>query len=136
MTKTKNGPNRAVRFGLSLAVCAAGTVAQAAEPQLNIQAVQSDVVVTEGVVDATFGIEVTNMGMVPAADLLVMLPDSTEIALGDVPAGGTVVSEPETHVLQTDSPSNNIPFDVTLSYVANEGAVEETGLLVLSVAEE
>ena len=100
------------------------SAARADAQQLSLMAVDSTVVVTDGVATATFRIKFTNEDSAAMTNVVVVFGDESTDSLGDVPAGGAVVSEPETKFIEIKNESRSIPVPVTLKFSMNGEPVE------------
>lgn len=128
--------NSAKRFASVLFLSGVFTVAlapHAEAQQLSLKAV--DVVMAapqDGTAQATFSISITNNEQAPLASFTVAFKDGTTTLLGDVPAQGSLVSQPQTKLVDVSNASASIPIPVTLTYALDGNPVEVPWAIVLT----
>ena len=113
---------------------AASTTDVHARKRLSAEAVEQAVVVENGFADAKFKIKLTNDDDADFTNVFVVFSDETQVSLGDVAAGQSVLSVLQTRVIDlSDHPSKNIPLRVTLKFTANGDLVEMPWVLTVRV---
>ena len=101
--------------------------------QLSIRAVEVSIAAPQdGVAEATFRISVTSSEQSALMSFVVVFKDGSRVELGDVPASGSLVSEPQTKLIDASHPSVNIPVPVTLTYTVDGTPNEIPWAVVLS----
>ena len=121
---------------LALAFALAGAItsvsAKAADISASLNA--SEVLVNNGMADATFTIEVVNRGDAPVSNVRVVFGEGDEIAVGDVVAESSVTTESQRRVIDISSlPTHNFPVNVTLKYSSGGADVEAAAVLILRI---
>jgi len=115
--------------GLFMVVLAPRAEAQ----QLSIKALEVAISAPQdGVSQATFRISVTSNEQSALMSFTVAFKDGSKVELGDVPAQGSLVSEPQTKLIDASTASVNIPIPVTLTYTINGNQVEIPSAVVLT----
>ena len=119
--------------GLLLLLSASTAHAQ----QVSVNAVSTEVAVQGDTLQATFKIEVKNGDEAAVTNLFVFFEDDTYIAIGDVAAGATVVSDPTSRTidLSTRPPSRSQTLQVTLKFTQDGAQVEKAWTLSLQLPE-
>lgn len=123
------------RASLVLAACAALAAPTRAfeTPQVTASAEEASVIVTEGRAQATFKIRVTNNEASALGNVFVEYADGNGVTLGDIAAGASKASDPETRTFAVEIPSKNHSLPVTLKFVLNGDAREVPATLALRV---
>ena len=119
---------------IPLLAAAVGVVsASDASAQLVEATAQTIQVVESGAfVDVQFSITVTNGESSVASNVLVEFEDGLQVSVGDVSAGGSAVSAPETRTIDTSAmPTRNVPIPVTLRFALDGVNVELARTLVV-----
>ena len=123
---------------VSLVVLATGLFMVALAPRVEAQQLSIktlEVVISapqDGVSQATFRISVTSNEESALMNFTVAFKDASKVELGDVPAKGSLVSEPQTKFVDASTASVNIPIPVTLTYTVNGTQVEIPWAVVLT----
>jgi hypothetical protein len=105
-----------------------------AQEQFEVRAVAAEVTVQGNYVTATFKIEVANKETTPLTNVFVTFSDGATTSLGDVAAGATIQSEPQTRMIdRSNGPqSSAIPLPVTVQFSYGEQAVQVERLLAVT----
>jgi hypothetical protein len=123
-----------VGFVFVLALSGAAVKAANASEQLSATMVASEVLVGNGVADATFTIEITNGDAAAATNVRVVFSDGAEVAIGDVDPGGTVSSGAERRTITLETDTHYYPVPVTLKYSTEGADVEASAVLILRIS--
>ncbi len=117
---------------LALAALVVALAAGRAEAQqLYVSAADATVAVQDGIANATFRVEVTNPGAALAV-VVVTFADGTSTQVNDVPAEGSARGAMETRTFDvSQTPTQNLPIPVTLSYSVDGAAVSQQATLIL-----
>ena len=113
----------AVTGALFLALAFASPAAQAASVQVTAETIQ--VVEIDDFANVEFSLTVTNGTSVLASDVYVVFEDGVEVSVGDIAAGGSASSAPQTLTIDLlQMPTRNSPLPVTLNFTL-DGVYEE-----------
>lgn len=130
--KSKFGSNVLRLFLLCALVASPAAMLASAGAKVSAAAVEASGSAQGGVAQATFKIAVTNDEASSITNVSVVFTDDTTVAVGDVDAGKTGVSQAVTRTINlSDQPSNNSAFRVTLRFNLNGEAVEVPATLTL-----
>lgn len=122
----------AVTVAALLALAFASPAAQAASVDVTAETIQ--VVEAGGFADAEFTITVTNGESVPASNVSVVFADGLEVSFGNVAAGGSAQSAPQTRSIDTvEMPTRFSPVPVTLMFTLDGVNVESLTTLVVDL---
>jgi len=109
---------------------AAAPIASAQQVDATAQTIQA--VESGAFADVQFRITVTNGESSVASNVSVVFADGLQVNLGDVGAGGSAVSAPETRVIDVSAePSRNVPVPVTVKFTLDGVNVELDQTLVI-----
>lgn len=123
---------------VSMVVLATGLFVVALAPradaqQLSIKALDVQIgAATDGVAQVTFRISVTSNEQSPLMNFTVKFKDDSKVEIGDVPAQGSLVSDPQTKFIDVTSASQSLPIPVTVTYTMDGTQVELPWAVVLT----
>ena len=124
---------------LVLVVCALAALltVNARAEQVSVNAVSADVTVTGDLLRATFKIEVTNKEPSAITNVFVFFEDGSSVAIGDVNADGTTVSDAVSRQvdLTDQAQTRSQPVKVTLKFSLDGQSIEMPSVLTLNVPE-
>lgn len=125
---------RSAAIGLALLGTLAATPTEAAE--VSIAATDATVTMANGVVSAQFRVAASNGEAGDATNLVVVFQDGTQVVVGDVAAGGTATSGPETLTFDVSNrPTRHQTLPVTLRFTLGGQAVEQSAAINFEVQE-
>lgn len=128
--------NSRATYGVALliAVITVAFATRAEAQAAKASAVNAEVAVQNGIAQARFSIEIANAGASPLSNVVAVFSDGLEVAIGDVAAEGSAVSQPESRTIDiSELPSNNIAVPITLKFSVDGNDVEEAATLYLRV---